>query len=86
MADYTHSLAVIYNALLPVLVASIGFNLWLYRSRPKYPPHTDIQHQDAQQTQLPSGWWTDESRFQAEKRAIFSQVSPQYLESWCPLP
>lgn len=24
---------------------------------------------------LPQGWWTDSERFQAEKRAIFSQVS-----------
>lgn len=77
MADYTDLVAIVYSALLPVLIVSIGFNLWLYNSR----PHTDIQHQDAQQTQLPSGWWTDESRFQAEKRAIFSQVSRPYLES-----
>lgn len=80
MADYIDLFAVIYNALLPALIASIGFNLWFYRSRAVSHPHTDDRHPAAQPTQLPSGWWTDESRFQAEKRAIFSQVRPLYLK------
>ncbi|KFA79336.1 hypothetical protein S40288_03538 [Stachybotrys chartarum IBT 40288] len=53
------------------LALSVSLNVWLLLSTAtsSIPPPAPLpKHQT-----LPQGWWTDPNRFQAERRAIFSQ-------------
>ena len=34
----------------------------------------DVDVRVTKESEVPSGWWTDESQFQLERRAIFSKV------------
>ncbi|KAH7134509.1 Rieske [2Fe-2S] iron-sulfur domain-containing protein [Dactylonectria estremocensis] len=61
---------------LVVFAVSICLNLWLLRYKPsaagsevvtRPTPKTKLQ-------EIPSGWWTDPSNFQLERRAIFSKL------------
>jgi hypothetical protein len=59
---------------LLALSLSVFLNVWLYRARKE-----DAAKLSAIQSEspsfLPEGWWSSPSRFQDERRAIFSQVS-----------
>ncbi|KAL4966305.1 uncharacterized protein BDV14DRAFT_189062 [Aspergillus stella-maris] len=80
MPTYFDNLPVLFYALLPALVASISFNLWRYTANLKGQPSVNKNYFEAQATQkLPPGWWTDETRFQTEKRSIFSQARQTLL-------
>lgn len=61
------------SGTLYVLVVSLFFNVWLLIRK---PPTTEQPSRKKSNSalNLPKGWWSDPDRFQAERRAIFSQV------------
>lgn len=73
MLELDNTFGILFYGLFSALVASLSFNVWLYTSKASDPYCS--KEQSAEQLQdLPAGWWTDDMRFQAEKRAIFSKV------------
>ncbi|KAF5658585.1 choline monooxygenase [Fusarium heterosporum] len=63
---------ILFGALL-ALAASSFSNIWLFANR-KARTAGAIEDQTANPISLPKGWWSNAERFQAERRAIFSQT------------
>lgn len=66
--------------MIVILIVSIALNIWFYiKSTQLAAKHHQITPTSSRtengQSRIDTGWWTDATRFQAERRAIFSKVS-----------
>jgi hypothetical protein len=63
----------LFGVLITLAVSSL-FNIWFVANK-KAHIASAVENQTIDPGSLPKGWWSNAERFQAERRAIFSQVS-----------
>ena len=71
----------LFGALLGIAVSSLLI-IWLLANKKSHADGT-LENKTANPVSLPKGWWSNAERFQAERRAIFSQVSTVFHSIQC---